>query len=310
MERPVPGDHEVLIKVHASSVNSWDWDLLTGRPRIYRLMFGITRPKLKILGADVAGKVEVVGKNVTRFRAGDEVFGDLCEGKWGGFAEYVCASESVLTLKPQWMTFEQAASLPQAGLLALQGLRNKDRHIKAGQQVLINGAGGGVGTFAIQIAKSFGAEVTGVDSAIKLQTMKHAGADHVIDYKSEDFTNNRKRYDFILDVMATRSILKYRRALAPNGTFAMVGGKVGSILQAGFLGPLLSKKEGKQLGLVFHKPNKGIDELMGLVKQGKVTPIIDGCYTLHDVPDALRHIGNGLSKGKVVISITNTEQEV
>jgi NADPH:quinone reductase-like Zn-dependent oxidoreductase len=208
------------------------------------------------------------------------------------------------------MTFEQAASLPQAGLLALQGLRNKDRQIQSGQKVLINGGGGGVGTFAIQIAKSFGAEVTAVDSAIKLQTMKYAGADHVIDYKSEDFTRSEKRYDFILDVMATRSILKYKRSLAPNGTFAMVGGKVGSILQAGFIGPLLSKKEGKQLGLVFHKPNKGIDELIHLVKHGKMTPIIDGCYALQEVPDALRRVGKGLSKGKVVISITKSEYEV
>jgi NADPH:quinone reductase-like Zn-dependent oxidoreductase len=303
VDKPVPGDHDVLIKVYASSVNSWDWDLLTGRPRIYRLMFGIVRPKLKILGADVAGKVEAVGKNVTKFRAGDDVFGDLCEGKWGGFAEYVCASENVLTLKPSWMTFDQAASLPQAGLLALQGLRNKGRQIQPGQKVLINGGGGGVGTFAIQIAKSSGAEVTGVDSAIKLDTMKRAGADHVIDYKKEDFINNGHRYDYILDVVATRSILKYKRSLAPKGTFAMVGGKVGSILQAGFIGPVLSKKEGKQLGLVFHKPNKGIDELTELVQQGKVTPVIGRCFALYEVPEALRLLGDGRSEGKVVISI-------
>ena len=199
--KPTPKDNEVLIKVHAASVNDWDWALLRGVPFVNRLTTGILKPiKIKILGSDIAGRVEAVGKNAKQFQAGDEVFGDLSGLAWGGFAEYVCAPENRLILKPASMSFEQAAAIPQAAVLALQGLRDK-RQVQPGQKVLINGAGGGAGSFAIQIAKSFGVEVTGVDSTTKLDMMRSLGADHVIDYKQEDFTKNGQRYDLILDLM-------------------------------------------------------------------------------------------------------------
>lgn len=221
IEKPIPKDDEVLIKVHGASVNSWDWDLLRGTPFLNRLFFGLLKPKYKILGADIAGRVEVVGRNVKQFLPGDEVFGDLCECGWGGFAEYVCARENALALKPASMTFEEVAAVPQAAVMALQGLRDQGQ-IQPGQKVLINGAGGGVGTFAVQIAKSFGAEVTGVDSTSKLDMMRSIGADQVIDYTQEDFTQNGQRYDLILDAAAYRSIFDYKRALSPKGIFVVV----------------------------------------------------------------------------------------
>jgi NADPH:quinone reductase-like Zn-dependent oxidoreductase len=216
IEIPAPRDDEVLVKIHAASVNSWDWELLSKKPSMVSLG-SRSNPKYKILGADIAGRVEAVGANVKQFKPGDEVFGDLCQSGWGGFAEYVCARENALALKPASMTFDEAAAVPQAGLLALQGLRNKGQ-IQPGQKVLINGAGGGVGTFAIQIAKSFGAEVTGVDSTMKLDKMRSIGADHVIDYTQEDYTKSGQRYDLILDVKANRSIFDYKRALRRKGT--------------------------------------------------------------------------------------------
>jgi len=234
VEKPTPKDNEVLIKVHAASVNSWDWDLLRGTPFLNRLG-GLLKPKYKILGADIAGRVEAVGRNVKRFQPGDEVFGDLSECGWGGFAEYVCARENALALKPASMTFEEVAAVPQAAVMALQGLRDKGQ-IQPGQKVLINGAGGGVGTFAVQIAKSFGAEVTGVDSTRKLDMMRSIGADQVIDYTREDFTKSGQRYDLILDVVAYRSIFDYKRALSPKGIYVFVGGSMAAAFQAVFLG--------------------------------------------------------------------------
>lgn len=302
LEVPKINDDEVLVNVHATSINSWDWDMLTGRPRIYRLLFGLFGPRLKVLGADISGTVEAIGKNVTRFKIGDEVFGDLCEGNWGGLAEYTRARTNALSVKPSSMTFEQAASIPQAGLLALQGLRYKGATIKKGDKVLINGGGGGVGTFAIQIAKHFGAEVTGVDSALKFDTMRAAGADHIIDYKKEDFTQNGIKYNYILDVVANRSVFAYRNALSEYGTFAMVGGKVGSILQTAFLGPLLSRGN-KKLGLVVHKPNKGLDELINLFNEGTIKPFLDGSFSLEDAVEAFRYFGKGMVKGKIVVSV-------
>ena len=241
-----------MIKVHAASINSWDWDMLTGKPLEYRLLSGLLKPKkTKILGCDIAGRIEAVGRNIKQFNPGDDVFGDLCEGFWGGFAELVCARESELTLKPTGMTFEEAAATPQAGLLALQGLCDK-REIKPGQRILINGAGGGVGAFAIQMAKSFGAEVTGVDSTGKLDMMSSLGADHVIDYTQEDFTKNGKFYDLILDVKTDRSIFDYRRALSSNGIYVTVGGKSARILQLVFVGSLISMIGSKKLTLIMH----------------------------------------------------------
>jgi len=303
VEKPIPKEDEVLIKVHAASINSWDWDMLTGRPLEYRLLSGLLKPtKTKILGCDIAGRIEAVGRNVKRFHPGDDVFGDLCEGFWGGFAEYVCAREKELTLKPSSMTYEEAAATPQAGLLALQGLCDK-REIKPGQRILINGAGGGVGTFAIQMAKSFGAEVTGVDSTGKLDMMSSLGADHVIDYTQEDFTKNGKRYDLILDVKTDRSIFDYLRALSSNGIYVTVGGRSARILQLVVLGPLISVTGSKKLSLIMHKPNKYLNILNELIESGKVKPVIDRCFTLSETAEAFQYFGEGHFKGKIVITV-------
>ena len=214
--KPIPEDNEVLVEVHAASVNDWDWGLLRGKPFLNRLLFGLLKPKIKILGSDIAGRVEAVGRNVKQFQPGDEVFGDISGCGWGGFAEYVCARENALALKPASMTFEEAAAVPQAAVLALQGLRDKGQ-IQPGQKVLINGAGGGVGTFAVQIAKSFGAEVTGVDSTRKLDMVRSIGADHVIDYTQEDFTQSGQRYDLILDVDGISFDFRLQACIKPQG---------------------------------------------------------------------------------------------
>jgi len=293
VDKPTLKDDEVLVKVHAASINSWDWDMLTGRPLEYRFLSGLLKPeKTKILGCDIAGRVEAIGKNITRFHPGDDVFGDLSEGSWGGFAEYVCAGENELTLKPASMTFEEAAATPQAALLALQALCDK-REIKPGHKILINGAGGGVGTFAIQMAKSFGAEVTGVDSA-------------VIDYTNEDFTKNGKRYDLILDVITNRSIFDYKHALNSDGIYATVGGKSGRILQLVSLGPLISMAGSKTFTLLMHKPNKGLEVVSELFEAGKVKPVIDRCFPLSETTEAFRYFGEGRFKGKVVITLKHS----
>jgi NADPH:quinone reductase-like Zn-dependent oxidoreductase len=308
VEKPTPKENEVLIKVHAASVNSWDWDLLRGKPYLYRLLFfGFLKPKIKILGADMAGRVEAVGKNVKQFHPGDEVFGDLCESGWGGFAEYVCAHENALVLKPASIAFNEAAAVPQAALLALQGLRNKGR-IQMGQKVLINGAGGGVGTFAVQIAKSFGAEVTGVDSTGKLDMVRSIGADHVIDYTREDFTKNGQHYDLILDVAAYRSIFDYKRALSPRGIYVMVGGSISMIFQILFLGPWISLTGGKKMGILAYKPNKDMASMKVFLESGKVKPVIDRRYPLSEVSEAFRYFGEGHAKGKVVITVEHNNK--
>jgi NADPH:quinone reductase-like Zn-dependent oxidoreductase len=308
VEKPVPKDNEVLIKIHAASINSMDWDMLTGRPLEYRLFSGILKPKkTKILGCDIAGRIEAVGKNIKKFHTGDDVFGDLCEGSWGGFAEYLCARENELTLKPAGMTYEAAAATPQAGLLALQGLCDK-REIEAGQKILINGAGGGVGTFAIQMAKSFGADVTGVDSTVKLDMMRSLGADHVIDYTKEDFTKNGKCYDLILDVKTDRSIFDYRRALSFNGIYVTVGGRSARILQLVFLGSLISMTGSKKLTLIMHKPNKDLNILNKLFESGKVKPVIDRCFPLSETAEAFHYFGEGHFKGKVVITVDHNNK--
>jgi NADPH:quinone reductase-like Zn-dependent oxidoreductase len=299
VEKPVPKDNEVLIKVHAASVNDWDWGLLRGKPFMNRLIFGLLKPKDKILGGDIAGQVEAVGRNVKQFQPGDEVFGDLSSCGFGAFAEYVCARENALVLKPASMNFEEAAAYPQAGVLALQGLRDK---IQKGQKVLINGAGGGAGTFAVQLAKSFGAEVTGVDSTRKLDIMRSIGADHVIDYTKEDFTKNGQCYDLILDFAAYHSIFDYKRALNPKGIYAMVGGSMARMFQLVFLGPLISMT-GKKMGILLHKPNKDLVFMKELFEAGKVVPVIDRRYPLGKVAEALRYFGEGQARGKVVITM-------
>jgi NADPH:quinone reductase-like Zn-dependent oxidoreductase len=301
VEKPVPDDDEVLIKVHAASINSWDWELLRGTPFLNRLMFGLLKPKkINILGCDIAGEVEVVGKSVKQLQEGDEVFGDLSRCNWGGFAEYLCAPENALTIKPATVSYEQAASIPQAALLALQGLVDKGR-VHNGQKVLINGAGGGAGTFAIQIAKSYGAEVTAVDSTGKLEMMRSLGADHIIDYTQENYTKNGKSYDLIIDFSAYHSFFDYKRVLKAKGIFLMVGGSSGLANKCLFLGPFISMTSSKKMGLLLHKPNKGLAKMIELIEDGKVKPVIDRSYPLSETADAFRYFAKGNVQGKLVI---------
>ncbi|HET9745564.1 MAG TPA: NAD(P)-dependent alcohol dehydrogenase [Chitinophagaceae bacterium] len=300
IEEPTPRDDEVLVKVFAVSINDWDHGLLHGDP-INRIMFGLRKPKKQILGSDIAGRIESVGKNVTQFKPGDDVYGDL-SGKWGGFAEHVCASERSLALKPASMTYEQAAAIPQAAMLAVQGLIDKAK-IKAGQQILLNGAGGGVGTFAMQIARLYGAEITAVDSAQKLDMLRTLGADHVIDYRKEDFTRSGKQYDIILDVKTNRSLFSYARALKPNGVYVTVGGSIGRLLQALFTGAWISLFYKKKICIVALKTNKDLVYMNELFEAGKVKPVIDGHYKLEDVPEAMKVFGKAEHTGKLVISI-------
>jgi NADPH:quinone reductase-like Zn-dependent oxidoreductase len=307
VKKPTPKDNEALVKVHAASVNDWDWGLLRGKPFMNRLFFGLLKPRIKILGVDIAGQVEAVGRNVKQFQPGDEVFGDISGCGWGGFAEYVCARENALVLKPASMAFEEAAAVPQAAVLALRGLRDKGQ-IQPGQKVLINGAGGGAGTFAVQIAKSLGAEVTGVDSTRKLDIMRSIGADHVIDYTQEDFTKSGQRYDLILDMAAHHSIFDYYRALSPKGIYVMEGGSTARIFQVVFLGPLISMTTSKKMGILAHKPNKGLAFMKELFEAGKVKPVIDKRYPLSEVAEALRYFGKGQARGKVVITVAHSNK--
>ncbi len=300
--RPVPEDNELLVKVHAASVNDWDWGLLRGMPFANRMISGLLKPKIRIIGCDIAGTVEAVGSRVSRFRPGDGVFGDLSACGFGAFAEYACASEDALELKPTNITYEEAAAVPQAAVLAIQGLRDKDR-VQPGQKVLINGAGGGAGTFAIQIAKLFGAEVTGVDSTRKLDIMSSTGANHVIDYTQENFTKRGQRYDRILDFAAHHSIFDYNRALSPGGIYCVVGGSTARLLQIIFLGPLILKIGRKKLNFILHKANKDLDYIKELMEANKLRSVIDKCYPLSEVPEALKYFGEGQARGKVVITI-------
>ncbi|WP_164670747.1 NAD(P)-dependent alcohol dehydrogenase [Virgibacillus doumboii] len=302
VKKPVPKHNEVLVKVHAASINSWDWDLLRGTSFIARIG-GVLKPKYKILGADIAGQIESVGSDVTQLQPGDVVFGDISGCGWGGFGAYVCADENAFVRKAASMSFKEAAAVPQAAVLALQGLRFKGS-IQTGQKVLINGAGGGVGTFAVQIAKAFGAEVTGVDSTRKLDMIRSIGADHVIDYTKEDFTKNGQRYDVILDVVAYRPIFDYKRALNPKGRFVMVGGPTVRILQVILLGPWISMIERKKMVPLIHQPNKkDLNLIKDLIASGKVVPVIDRSYALSEVAEAFRYFGEGNVQGKVIIML-------
>ncbi|HEV8272683.1 MAG TPA: NAD(P)-dependent alcohol dehydrogenase [Chitinophagaceae bacterium] len=300
IEKPDPGDDEILVRVYAASINDWDWGLLDG-DFINRILNGIRKPKRQILGSDIAGRVEQVGKNITKFKVGDEVYGDL-SGRWGGFAEYTCAPEKMLALKPATMSFEQAAAIPQAAILAVQGLIDKGK-IRSGQKLLINGAGGGVGTFGVQIAKQYGVEVTGVDSTSKLDMMRSIGFDHVIDYTKEDFTRNGQRYDLILDAKTNRSMFNYARALSPKGTYVTVGGSLGLLLQALLLAPLIRMISKKHIRIVALKQNKDLAYMNKLFEAGKVKSIIDGPYKLHELPEAFRIFSKSSHKGKLVITM-------
>jgi len=300
IEKPCPKDDEVLIKIHSVSINDWDWGLLHG-DFINRLLNGLWRPQKKILGSDIAGRIEAVGKNVTLFKTGDDVYGDL-SGQWGGFAEYTCAHQKALAMKPAGMSFEEAAAIPQAAMLAVQGLIDKGK-IQPGQKLLINGAGGGVGTFAIQIAKPYGVEVTGVDSTSKLDMLRSIGFDHVIDYTQVDFTKNGLCYNLILDVKTNRPVFDYTRALCPRGVYVTVGGSLFRLLQALLLGPWISMIYKKHVCIVALKPNKDLVYMNRLFDAGKVRPLIEGPYTLEEIQKAFRIFGKGEHKGKVVITM-------
>ena len=304
VEKPAPKDTEVLVKVHAASVNYGDLPVLRGEP-LQRLMGGgPLKPKHKILGDDIAGRVEAVGVNVKQFQPGDEVFGISV---FGAFAEYVCADEKYLASKPASMTFEEAAAIPYAAITALQGLREKGQ-IQSGKKVLINGASGGVGTFAVQIAKSFGAEVTGVCSTRKLDMVRSIGADQVIDYTQEDFTQKEQRYDLILAVGGYHPIFDYKRALSPEGIYVCPGGSLAQYIQATLLGPLMSMMGSKKLGSMYTNPNqKDYVSLIELFETGKVLPVIDRRYPLSEVPEALRYLEGGYPRGKVVITVEHNE---
>lgn len=304
IEKPIPKENEVLVKVYAASVNSWDWDLLKGKPFLVRIIGGLFKPRHKILGADIAGTVEAIGNDVKDFKPGDEVFGDIAGSGFGGFAEYVAVPEKLLAKKSQVMSFEQAASLPQAGLLALQGLRYKGT-IKQGDEVLINGAGGGVGTIGLQYAKLLGAVVTCVDKAEKFDMLRSLGADYLIDYTKEDYTRNDKQYDRILDVIAHRSVSDYKRALKPHGIFAMIGGSMGGLLlQLMFIWPILSRFSNKKLGIMGYRPTrKDLEYLNQLFEEGKLIPVIDRTYPLQEVPGAFDYFSTGNIKGKIIITI-------
>ena len=307
IEKPTPADDQLLVKVRAASVNPLDWHYVEGTPYMMRALgVGLRKPKDTRLGVDFAGSVEAVGKNVTKFKVGDEVFG----GRTGAFAEYVCVREPrAVASKPANITFEQAASVPIAAITALQGVRDKGK-VQPGQKVLINGASGGVGTFAVQIAKSFGADVTGVCSTRNLDMVRSLGADHVIDYTKEDFTKGAERYDVIIDNVANHSLLECRAALKPNGIYVLIGG--GSANEQGLIGPLInpikavllspfvSQKMGMLLADLNHNDSAMLADLM---QSGKMKPVIDRTYKLNDLPDAIRYLEQGHARGKVVITV-------
>jgi NADPH:quinone reductase-like Zn-dependent oxidoreductase len=298
---PVPTDDQVLIKVHAASINGSDREGLIGKP-LYARMRGIFSPGQLILGSDIAGRVEKAGRNITQFKVGDEVFGEI-PGYHGGFAEYACASEKTLVHKPARMPFEEASAIPQGGVIALQGIREKGK-VQPGQKVLINGAGGSAGMFAVQIAKLYGAEVIGVDHTGKLEFIRSLGADHVVDFTREDFTNGGKRFDLILDLIAHRSVIAYARALKPNGTCFFVGGSVATLFQILLFGPAIRKITGRNLRLLAVPQNR--EDLLAVTElctAGKIVPVIDRQYPLREVPEAMRYVGEGRNQGKVVITI-------
>jgi NADPH:quinone reductase-like Zn-dependent oxidoreductase len=304
VDRPLVPDQGVLVKVHAASVDAGVWHLMRGTPFLIRLIYGgLRKPKHTILGTAIAGRVAAVGKAVTQFQPGDEVFGDLSESGFGGFAEYVSAPEDALALKPSNLSFEAAASIPVSGLAALQALRDVGQ-LQAGQKVLVLGASGGVGSFAVPIAKALGADVTGVASTQKVEMVAKLGADDVIDYTQTDVTLAGKQYDLILDAAAFRPFSDYLPILTPTGTYVAVGGSTGDFLRAMVLGSFASKAAGKQVKSLESKPNQAdLMTLKELTEAGKLTPFIDRTFSLGDVPAAIRYLEDRSVKGKVAIRV-------
>jgi|SRR5665648_970954 len=304
-DSPTPKDHEVLIKVHAVSLNRVDVILLTGKPFFIRLAgCGLLKPKHSVLGADVSGVVEIVGKNVIQFKPGDEVFGDLSACGIGGLAEYVCADEKALALKPANISFEEAAAAPMAAVTALQALK-RIRAIQPGEKVLINGASGGVGSFAVQIAKSFGAEVTAVCSTRNLEMVRQIGADYIIDYTKEDFTLNEKQYDVIIGANGYHSLKDYQRALSSNGVYVMSGGTGAQVFEGLFFGHMMEKKDKKVMSSVAGKPKQAdLMVIKNLLETGKIKSVIDGTYKLNEVAEAFKVMREHRAKGKIVVTIS------
>ncbi|HEX7927838.1 MAG TPA: NAD(P)-dependent alcohol dehydrogenase [bacterium] len=299
---PVPKPGQVLVKVHAAAANPADWHLLRADPAFVRLMFGFRKPKFRVLGADIAGRVEAVGNGVAGLRVGDEVFGDLAGSGWGAYAEYVCVPEGVVVPKPKNLTFEQAASLPLAAGTAVQGLRDVGK-VRPGSKVLIIGASGGVGTLAVQIAKVLGAEVTGVCSTRNVEMVRSLGADRVVDYTREDVVAGGVQYNAIFSLAGHRSIFDYRRILASHGIFVNAGGENGPLYQAAFLAPFVSLAGDKKFAMCVAKPNRAdLEYIRDLCEAGKLKPVIDRRYSLREVPDAIRYIETGRARGKVVIT--------
>jgi len=299
VETPVPKDDEVLVKVHGVSLNASDWEVLRGKP-LYSRIGGPFRPRHHILGSDIAGRVEAAGRQVTRFRPGQDVFADILSSM-GGFAEYVCVPEAAVVPMPPGLTYEQAAALPQAGAIALQGIQDKGQ-VRPGHKVLINGAGGGSGMYAIQLAKLNGAEVTGVDNAEKLEFMRSLGADHVIDYTRDDFTRTGRTYDLIVDVAAHHPAFAYQRSLMRGGRYLYVGGSVPTLLQVLLIGPVIGRAEGKKIRLLAVRQGaQHLAPIVELCQTGKIATVIDRRYRLNEVPEALRYLGEGHAKGKVVV---------
>lgn len=300
IEKPTPSDNQVLVKIHAASVNALDWHLLTADIFLVRLSMGLFGPKNPVRGADIAGRVEAVGRNVTKFKPGDEVFGDTAHG---GFAEYAVASERALVLKPSNLSFEQAAAIPVAALTALQGLRDVGK-IQAGQEVLINGAAGGVGTFAVQIAKAFGSEVTAVCSTRNLEQTRALGADHVIDYSKENFTESGQRYDLIFAANGYHPLAAYKRVLKPRGIYVMAGGTSKQIFDAMLFGGLMSEKDGRKMtNFMAESKLEDLQTLKEMCEAGKIVPVIDKRYPLEQTPEALRYLGAGHARGKVIVAV-------
>ncbi len=300
--KPIPMDDEVLVKVYSASINDWDWGLVRGKPFMIRLFFGLRKPKIMIPGVDISGVIEAVGGNVSSFVAGDEIYCDLSDCGFGGFAKYVCVPENILSHKPSNISFNEASALPHAGLLALQGLVEKGQ-VKSGQSILINGAGGGVGTLGIQILKSYGVRVTGVDSDEKLDLMRSLGYDRVMDYKKSDFTNSGEKYDLILDTKSNRSAFKYVRSLKKSGRYITVGGSMYRIIEIVLLGSLISLFTGKVLSVLNLKPNKGLDLISELVERQLIKPVVDGPYGFNKIPELIQYFGEGRHVGKIVVEI-------
>lgn len=300
--KPVIQEDEVLVKVRATAINDYDWSLVRGKPYLYRLLFGLKRPKNPVPGMELAGTIEAVGEKVGAFKIGDEVYGDLSDTNFGSFAEYTCIPARALSPKPAVLSFEEAAAIPHAAGLAVQGLIDVG-NIQKEQRILINGAGGGVGTLGLQIAKHFAAEVTGVDTGEKLERMRSLGFDHIIDYKKEDFTKNGEKYDLVLDAKTTRSVRAYLRALKPSGKYVSIGGHVDKLLQVVVLRPFVGALTSKTVHMVSLKSNKDLDFIHEMYKAGRLKPLIDGPYRLEDIPRLIRYFGEGKHTGKIVVTL-------